>query len=286
MGILDIESEVHSRIMNNVVVKDGLKNILNIDNNFELVHEDEYINGIVADFSIVSNNKIRAIMECKGGNIGVTDYVRGIGQIFQYEYFAEKNIMPKSIEYNDEFNTIYIFPDTVIRNNLFNIAKFKYPQTAILLEINENNNAVRLISSKELEELENAYESNLVTISQYYFRDNRIFEYYILLKYLLFLEQFGITTSNRKILEQNFLVNIKTINNGNWRNAFITVSNLGLINNRNGLTQAGRNLAIKNYEEFALEIYNSYIKVYFEEFFNIFANNTSNTRSLKIKKIN
>ena len=70
---------------------------------------------------------------------------------------------------------------------MFNIAKFKYPKSVMLLEINENNNAVRLISEKELKELEEAYESNLVTISQYYFRDNRIFELYILLKYLLYL---------------------------------------------------------------------------------------------------
>lgn len=275
MYLLDQESEVHTRVINNNTVRDGIMNALGIIGDVKFIHEDEYINGIVADFSIIANNKIRAIMECKGGHIGITDYVRGIGQVFQYEYFAEKNIMHKSIPYDESFNSIYFFPDSVIRNNTFNIAKFKYPQSLILLEINSTNNAVRLISKKELEELENAYESNLVTISQYYFRDNRIFEYYILLKYLLYLEERGFKDFDRKELENRFLKKIGTINNGNWRNAFITVSNLGLINNKNMLTEAGKAMVIKSYEDFAVEMYNSYIKVYFEEIFNTFQRSSS-----------
>ncbi len=275
MGVLDIESEVHMRIINNDVVRDGIKNILQLGNDYQFVHEDEYINGIWADFTIIDNDKIRAIMECKGGQIGVTDYVRGIGQVFQYEYFAEKNISHKSLEYMSNFNTVYIFPDSVIRNNLFNIAKFKYPESLIILEINENNNAVRQITNKELNELEEAYESNLVTVSQYYFRDNRIFELYILLKYLLYLEQKGITECNRKELDDKYLKKIGTINNGNWRNAFISVSNLGLINNKNLLTEAGKNMAIKNYEDFALDMYKSYISVYFEQIYKVFNDDAS-----------
>lgn len=279
MNLLDQESEVHTRVINNYIVRDGIMNALGISGDTKFIHEDEYINGIVADFSIIANNKIKAIMECKGGHIGVTDYVRGIGQVFQYEYFAEKNILHKSIPYDENFNSVYFFPDSVIRNNTFNIAKFKYPQSLIILEINENNNAVRLISKKELEELDSAYESNLVTISQYYFRDNRVFEYYILLKYLLYLEQRGLSNFDRKELENRFLKKIGTINNGNWRNAFITVSNLGLINNKNMLTEAGKTLAIKSYEDFAVEIYNSYIKVYFEEIFNAFKRSGSCSQS-------
>ena len=268
MGVLDIESEVHMKILNNDVVRDGIKNILQLGNDYQFVHEDEYINGIWADFTIIDNDKIRAIMECKGGHIGVTDYVRGIGQVFQYEYFAEKNISHKSLEYMSNFNTVYIFPDSVIRNNLFNIAKFKYPESLILLEINENNKC--LVTTKSSFD-----ESNLVTVSQYYFRDNRIFELYILLKYLLYLEQKGITECNRKELDDKYLKKIGTINNGNWRNAFISVSNLGLINNKNLLTEAGKNMAIKNYEDFALDMYKSYINVYFEQIYKVFNDDAS-----------
>ena len=282
MSLLSQESEVQSIIVSNSAVKDGIKNALGISGNVDFIREDEYINGITADFSIIVNNKIKAIMECKGGNIGVTDYVRGIGQVFQYEYFAEKNIFHKSIPYDEDFNSVYFFPDTVIRNNTFNIAKFKYPKSLIILEINENSKAVRLISDKELSELDTAYENNLVTISQYYFRDNRIFEYYILLKYLLYLEQRGLFNFNRRELENRFLTKIETVNNGNWRNAFITISNLGFINNNNMLTEVGKALAIKNYEDFAFEIYNSYIKVYFEAIFKAFESSgiSQNNREL------
>ncbi|GAA7569501.1 hypothetical protein HpNP102_02470 [Helicobacter pylori] len=54
---------------------------------FKLLREDAYINGITADFTLFEKNKVRAIIECKSGAIGVSEYARGIGQIFQYEYF-------------------------------------------------------------------------------------------------------------------------------------------------------------------------------------------------------
>ncbi len=41
------------------------------------------------DFTLFERNKVRAIIECKSGAIGVSEYVRGIGQIFQYEYFLK-----------------------------------------------------------------------------------------------------------------------------------------------------------------------------------------------------
>ena len=109
MNLLDQESEVHTRVINNTIVRDGIMNALGVSGDVEFIHEDEYINGIVADFSIIVNNKIKAIMECKGGHIGVTDYVRGIGQVFQSEYFDEKDILHKSIPYDENFNSVYFF---------------------------------------------------------------------------------------------------------------------------------------------------------------------------------
>ncbi|GAA8304130.1 hypothetical protein HpKG86_01240 [Helicobacter pylori] len=54
-----------------------------------MLREDAYINGITADFTLFERNKVRAIIECKSGAIGVSEYMRGIGQIFQYEYFLK-----------------------------------------------------------------------------------------------------------------------------------------------------------------------------------------------------
>lgn len=278
------EAEVHMQVLDNIAIKSRIKEILNIDN-VSLLHEDEYINNITADFTIISNNKIKAIMECKGGNINVTDYVRGIGQIFQYEYFCEKNIPHKSYEYEEDFKTVYLFPDSVLRNNMFNVGRFKYPKSVMILELNETNNALRLISDKELKELEEVEKDNLVSISQYYFRDNRIFELYILLQYLLYLESRNIEETNRKILEIRFLRRIGTINNHNWRNAFITLANLGLINDKNRLTDAGKSLSILSFEDFAYIIYKSYITPYFNELYLILLEDSNLSNSEIVEKI-
>lgn len=267
------EAEVQNRIATELVVKNGILSALNIDTPVDFIKEDTYINGITADFTIVGNNHINAIVECKAGNINVTDYVRGIGQLFQYEYFREKEIPHKSFDYSDSFQTVYFYPSSVIRNNTFNIARFKYPETMVILELNETNNAVRLISDKELKELEESEADNLVTISQYYFRDNRIFEYYILLKYLLLLMQLGKTECHRKTAEETFLKKLNTINNGNWRNAFITLANLGLINGKNLPTEAGKQLALMNYEDFAVSVFFSYLEPYFREIHKCFNGN-------------
>ncbi len=269
------ENKVHDLIMNNSIIKEGVASVLGITNNYRLIHEDEYINGIIADFTLIHNDKIRSIIEVKGGKINITDYVRGIGQIFQYEYFNEKNISLKSIPYDDDFNTLYAFPSSVISNNPFNIGRFKYPKSTIILEINEKSNAVRAISQEELNKLAKATENNIVTISQYYLRDNRIFEYYILLKLLLFFYQIGITSVNRKNIEKNFLVKINSVNNGNWRNAFISLSSLGFITSQNMLTPIGKSLAILDYEEFAEKIYTSYISNYANEIIKCFDGNNS-----------
>ncbi len=101
------------------------------------------------------------------------DYVRGIGQLLQYEYFGQEKIPHKSMEYSEKFSTIYFLPSSVLSNNIFNIAKFKYPKSTIILELNEFNNAVRRITQKEMDALAGAENDNLVTISPYYFRENR-----------------------------------------------------------------------------------------------------------------
>lgn len=264
------EAEVQDRIVNDTVVRDGIINSLSLGDCSQFIREDAYINGITADFSVIEDGKIIAIIECKSGNINVTDYVRGIGQLYQYEYFYEKKIPHKSYDYSEEFKTVYFFPSSVLRNNTFNVAKFKYPESTVILELNETNNAVRHISKDELDKLEDAEDDNLITISQYYFRDNRIFEYYILLKYLFLKNQMGQKFCDRRQVENEFLKNINTINNGNWRNAFITLSNLGLIDNNNMPTEAGKNMAILEYEKFAVKMYHAYLEPYFSEIYRCF----------------
>nr|WP_231898145.1 hypothetical protein [Helicobacter pylori] len=76
--------------------------------------EDTCINGITADFTLFERNKVRAIIECKSGAIGVSEYVRGIGQIFQYEYFFENHLSLKNYGFCQNFDSVLVFPESVL----------------------------------------------------------------------------------------------------------------------------------------------------------------------------
>ena len=92
------EKEFQDLISKDKKIQKDICNYLNIDfNAFRIKAEDEYINGLIADFTLFENNIVKSIVECKGGNIGLTEWVRGIGQIFQYEYFAENKYSKKWI---------------------------------------------------------------------------------------------------------------------------------------------------------------------------------------------
>lgn len=240
-----------------------------------LIHEDRYINGIIADFTCVYDNEIKAIIEVKAADIGVTDYVRGIGQVLQYEYFFDNNISPKGWKYTTDFKSILLIPSDVIKFNSFNIGKFKYPSTTLIVEINESSNVARQVSKKELAELSTINENNLTSICQYYIRDNRLFEVFMLLRYLTLLKIKGETKCSRTKVEAE-LIKTKTINNGNWRNAWISVSSLGFINSTNLPTASGIKIGLLEYEEFAYLMYTSYIKPFVDVLMNYFNQDTQN----------
>ncbi len=263
------ENRVHDLIIQDKTIQQGINSLLNISNNTQYIHEDTYINGITADFTIIENGQIRAIVECKAGDIGVTDYVRGIGQSLQYEYFYDEKISPRGFEYHNEFNSILLFPSSVVKDNSFNIGNFKYPLSTLLFEINDTNSIIRQIEQKELDILKKASLDGLVTISQYYFRDTRIYEAYILLKHLSYLSHKH-TTINRTTLEKEFLRKIGTQNNRNWRNTFITLSSLGLITSQNLPSPFGFTLSHLPFEEFASKILFSYMEPYVKELYEVF----------------
>lgn len=267
-----LEKEVHQILIDNKEMQQDLANMLNIDyETMELIHEDQYINLMYADFTILSNKKIRAIVEVKGENINVTDYVRGIGQLYEYEYYKENNVEHLGYDYCEDFNVIYLYPASVLQNNYFNIGTFKYPESTIIVEMNTTDQIIREITKNELKHFAEAQRTNLVSISQYYVRDNRLFEFYLLLQYILFLQVIGRPNPNRKDIEEKFLKKLQTPNNGNWRNAFISLSSLGFINDSNCLTQAGIQMTMLSYELFVVKMYNSYIKAYVKEFYDVFA---------------
>lgn len=283
------EKDFQDAINSQENIKKDICTFLGVDyKKAKFVREDTYINGITADFSLFEDNKIKAIIECKGGAINVTDYVRGIGQIFQYEYFAEEKLSSKNYEFYpiDEFSSAYIFPDSVLRLNDFNIGLFKYPESKKIIEINEKNLAVRLISDDELKKLKESKRNGLKVLTQYYIRDNRLFELYFLLKVLTIL-QFKKIEINRKDLEQNILQKTFTINNRNWRNAFIGLASLGFIDSKNYPTKAGFDFSSLEFEDFALMIFKSYVSPYYEVLLEVIKTNNSLSNaeiSAQIKK--
>ena len=282
------ESQVHDILINNDITRSGLKEILNIGSDLELILEDEYQNGIIADFTVIDSNRIKSIIEVKGSNINLTDYVRGLGQLFQYHGFYLTKVPHKSFVYHENFNTVYLVPSSVFINNQFNVGTFTYPESTIIIEMNEYNHTLRRISDLELNAIKQTKDSNLITISPYYFRDNRVFEYYILLKILSIFDDFGAKACNRRLIEGNVLSKFLVINNGNWRNAFITLSSLGLINSNNMPTKSGKRLVSNSYEEFAVEMYYSYIEPYSREILRCFntstINKSNNSFSNEIRK--
>jgi hypothetical protein len=272
------EMYYHDLIKKNDNIKKDILSIINSETDLSqlnLIHEDKYINGIYADFTCVYNNQIKAIIEVKAADIGVTDYVRGIGQVLQYEYFYDQKISPKGFTYDENFKSILLIPSAVIKDNSFNIGKFKYPNSTLIVEINESSKVARKISEKELLNLSIVDNDNLTSISQYYVRDNRLFEIYMLLRYLCIQKIKRKNQCNRKEVEKE-LKKTETINNGNWRNAWISVSSLGFIDSNNLPTASGIEIGMLDYEDFIYLIYDSYIKPYIDTLINYLKSDPKN----------
>ncbi|GAA9542563.1 hypothetical protein HpHA4_02400 [Helicobacter pylori] len=110
-----LEKDFQDLIASNNNIQKDICSVLEMDyKDFKLLREDTYINGITADFTLFERNKVRAIIECKGGAIGVSEYVRGIGQIFQYEYFFENHLSLKNYGFCQNFNSVLVFPESVL----------------------------------------------------------------------------------------------------------------------------------------------------------------------------
>ena len=282
------ERYFHDLVLQSENIKSDLLSALGLPadlTKLHLIHEDRYINGIIADFTLVYDDKIHAIIEVKAGDIGVTDYVRGIGQVLQYEYFYENNISSKNYLFHENFASIFLIPSSIFKNKNFNVALFKYPESTKIIEINNENKAVREISKDELAKLKEVEENNLTSISQYYVRDTRLFEIYMLLRYLCFLKLKGISTVNRKEIELQ-MQKTNSINNRNWRNVWISLSSFGFIDSNNMPTKAGAEFGMMSVHEFLVMMYQSYVKPYADILMGYFAGNSNNLNNslLSIKQ--
>ena len=282
---VDSEKFLHNLALTNRDVQKQIISSMDVDYSDKIKFSNcsAYLNRMIPDLKITIGNEILALIEVKGPKINVTDFVRGIGQLFQYEYFSEVGSIEKNnqeLKYSDNFETIYLYPSQVLINNDFDITKFKYPETTRQLQINHKNYIVRNFSSEQQKKFSHISE-NLIAISEYYFRDNRLYELYILLCHLNKFHENN-TKINRIDLEEEELRGYDTPNNKNWRNAFITLSGLGLIDGKNKVSPAGKKMLRKNYYEFCFDIYYEYIEPYAREILPIIINKPD----IKISELN
>jgi len=262
------DTNIHKYIIDNL----GLK----YDGAEKFEKGRKYLNNLIPDFKITKNNEIIALVECKGANINVTDYVRGLGQLAQYESFWKKNIKEKKTEkYSKNFKTIYLYPSEVIKNNNFKKENFDFPKSTICLEINLNNNFVRELSSEQINKFTNIKDKSKIKICEYYYRDNRLYELYILIQFLKKKYTHKEIFIKRTETELNHLRKFETVNNRNWRNAWISLSGMGFLTKKNNLSEVGKTISNKTYYEFCSTIFFDYYKPYFKEIFTIVEKNPS-----------
>ena len=277
MDILDKRTNPNSeRYVQNLVIRNTKVQKYIIDNiglsytgREKFTKGKSYINRILPDIKIMKDGKIISLVECKGPNINVTDYVRGIGQLYQYEYFYENNIVENKTDvYSEDFKTLYLYPSVVLKNNDFNITRFKYPKSTVQLQINLDNFSIREFSSEQSKKF-TSLGDGLTAISEFYFRDNRIFELFIVIKFLKSKFSSNLKTISRSDLERLLIKNFKVINNGNWRNAFISLTGMGFLNKKNNLSEKGKEISKLNYFDFCVMTFFDYMKPYVDNIFPI-----------------
>lgn len=262
------EKDIQHLIYNDEIIKQNLLELLNVQSTAIISREETFINGITVDFMVTENEIIKSLVEVKQHNINITDIVRGIGQVFQYEHFYNTNQKPKNnVQYtfdkSNNFSTVLLIPSEFILHTDYYLGDLRYPETTKLVEFNVQNHNLRVISENELDQYKASTGLDTISICQYYIRDNRLHEIYILLKYLLKLKANEVEKINRAEVEKA-LKQLGVINNGNWRNCFISLSLLGFIDSNNIPTLTGVHIGNKEFESFATEMYGAYLKPFID----------------------
>ena len=261
------EKTLHNIIYQNQKIQEDIIELsgFNIKNGYEFLSEFRLQNNMIVDFAVISGSELVMLIELKGSNIGTNDFVRGMGQLDQYINLPKVNNIFSGLKVSEDYKAVLIVPNSVFTKKII-ASDFHFPLGGIVYEINEKNYALRAINQAITDNLLIGNNS-IKLISSYYFRDNRLFELYILLRHMDILSTIQHDKINRGNVEYKFLNKLNVINNGNWRNAFISLSSLGFIDKDNKTTRIGTELSRLSYEEFCYEIFNNYIEMYLIEIF-------------------
>ena len=219
-----VEKDLHRMIQTDKNLQEKLIRCLQLNpkSNFQFISEDQFPNGMMVDFTLTIDDEVKALIELKGDDIGINDFVRGTGQVFQYQNFIDLQYSIKQYVFNDAF-TVYLFPSSVITSGKYNIGLLCYPEKCKLVEFVESSQTFREITKKDLMTFAGKKKAKAVTVSHFYVRDNRLIELYIGLRYLCLFYLQGKAIPSRKNMEL-FLKKLDVPNKNNWRNVFISLS--------------------------------------------------------------
>ena len=250
------EDVVKSLILNkSSFVEDFLATHFKYHSSYNVMSEVGIEYGLIVD-KIISDNsgKVLAVIECKGGNIGTTEYVRGIGQGLQYLDQKNRNLIS---DITPDTQTFLCFPDELFGK--IEINDLKYPDNLNLLIVNSKNNSFRVVKPTT-NRGGNSFKS-AISISPYYVRDNRIGEIYI---GLLELRKRMIVKKDRPVNRKfdELLSSIESPNPGNGRNISISLSSFGFINSESELTLLGYEFSQLNFIEFTMRLIEEYLYPY------------------------
>lgn len=274
------------------MVEGEVKNIINTDSfttqllaDYQGFHSPYFIgneiqieNGITVDHVIFNqtNGNAIALIESKGGDIGITEFLRGIGQVMQYQQHIAKK---KVLTYDQKCYSYLAFPEELFQR--FDITKLAFPLNIKLLVINSKNNAPLVMDPQTLRGTE-TINPNLIRISPYYVRDNRLGELYI---GLLELRRRSLNVPFAQRINRNFDEIAKECgfpNPGNARNIGISLASLGLIDSFNRPTTTGYDLSVKPYGAFVNELLDNYLYPYINTIFRALLNISMKKNSLEI----
>jgi len=260
----------------NSQIKTYLQQNLNYFDDFKIISEHKICYGLKVD-KIILDKKGRylSLIECKG-NVGTTDFVRGIGQISQYKSQSLNELDDRMAP---NHSTILAFPnDLNTRDNPVKIHRLAYPHDCDLFIINPINKSYKSIKvgDKSFGQKKKYFGEKLLSISPFYFRDNTFSEYFI-----------GLHVLNRRGIRKNDISRnlddvmqiCGTHNPGNARNVGITLSSLGFIDGRNKITPLGFKYLGFSYPDFVESLSYEFAYPYINSIFNVINNNLGNIKN-------
>lgn len=227
------ENEIKSFVDENF--EQFMANHMRIGPPFKLVSEYTLPNGQQVDKVIIgTNNKILALIECKG-ELNLNEFVRGTGQAIQGAYQIKKN---EKEDFSENAKSFLMVPLEMANNlplNLFDLHNFSLIFADTKKNITTEYNGDNYVSTQT---------SEWVTINPYYFRDCSLEGVYFYLRFLLKnsaeLNKRSLSDVEKEIREIKNKENVPFF--GDVRNNRIVPSVLGFYD------QATKTLTIRGYE--------------------------------------